>query len=61
MENGNVGKVFELLSVRENVKIPLKYESDGIKKIISILSALIAMYNNENICIVIDEMDSGIF
>lgn len=61
MENGNVGKVFELLSVRENIKIPLKYESDGIKKIISILSALIAMYNNEKICVVIDEMDSGIF
>lgn len=61
MANGKVGKVFELLSVRENVKIPLKYESNGIKKIISILSALIAMYNNENTCIVIDEMDSGIF
>lgn len=61
MENGKVGKVLELLSVRESGRIPLKYESDGIKKIISILSALIAMYNNERICVVIDELDSGIF
>lgn len=59
--NGEVGKAIELLSVRDSVKIPLKYESDGIKKIISILSGLIAMYNNEKICIVIDELDSGIF
>lgn len=61
MKDGETGKVFELLSVRGDARIPLKYESDGIKKIISILSALIAMYNNEKICVVIDEMDSGIF
>lgn len=61
LKSGEVGKVFELLSVRDDVKIPLKYESDGIKKIISILSAFIAMYNNEGICVVIDELDSGIF
>ncbi|MFL0197189.1 AAA family ATPase [Clostridium sp. WILCCON 0269] len=61
MKNGEAGEVFELLSVRDDVKIPLKYESDGIKKIISILSALIAMYNNERICVVIDELDSGVF
>ncbi|SFU82346.1 AAA domain-containing protein, putative AbiEii toxin, Type IV TA system [Clostridium sp. DSM 8431] len=61
MEDGEVGHILELLSVRESGKIPLKYESDGIKKIISILSALIAMYNNEKICVVIDELDSGIF
>lgn len=61
MKSGKVEKVFELLSVRNNVKIPLKYESDGIKKIISILNGLIAMYNNERVCIAIDELDSGIF
>lgn len=51
----------ELLSVKNNRKIPLKYESDGIKKIISILSVLIGMYNNENILVAIDELDAGIF
>lgn len=51
----------ELLSVRNGRKIPLKYESDGIKKIISILSVLIGMYNNENILVAVDELDAGIF
>ena len=51
----------ELLSIRDGRKIPLKYESEGIKKIISILSVLIGMYNNENILVAIDELDAGIF
>ncbi len=51
----------ELLSMRNGRKIPLKYESDGIKKIISILSVLIGMYNNENILVAVDELDAGIF
>lgn len=60
-ENGELKVEVELISIRENKKIPLKYESDGIKKIISILSALIAMYNNSSICLVVDELDAGIF
>lgn len=56
-----VGIQIELLSVRQGKKISLRNESDGIKKIISILSTLIAMYNQSNICVVIDELDSGIF
>lgn len=51
----------ELLSIRKKAKLPIKYESEGIKKIISILSTLIAMYNNESICVVVDELDSGIY
>lgn len=51
----------ELLSVKKGMKIPLKYESDGIKKIISILSVLIGMYNNESILVAVDELDAGIF
>lgn len=60
-ENGETGVTVELLSIRGDVKIPLKYESEGIKKVISILSALIAMYNNEKVCVVIDELDAGVF
>lgn len=51
----------ELLSVKNGKQIPLKYESEGIKKIISILSVLIGMYNNENILVAVDELDAGIF
>lgn len=52
---------FEILSKRNNQAIPLKYESDGIRRIISILSLLIAVYNEESFTVAIDEIDSGIF
>jgi AAA15 family ATPase/GTPase len=61
LENGNTGYSVELMSKRNGILIPIKYESDGIKKIISILSSLIAMYNNETICVAVDELDAGIF
>lgn len=60
-EEGNLTTEIELTSIRNSRGIPLKYESDGIKKIISILSAIIAMYNNRTICVFIDELDAGIF
>ncbi|MBM7453043.1 AAA15 family ATPase/GTPase [Acholeplasma morum] len=60
-KNGDLEYSIELLSKRGDLEIPIKYESDGIKKIISILSALIAMYNRESICVAIDELDAGIF
>lgn len=60
-QTGELKTTIELVSVRDNKRIPLKYESEGIKKIISILSALISMYNNRSICLAIDELDAGIF
>ena len=60
-ENGNSVIKIELLAKRDDINIPLRYESDGIKKIISILSALIAMYNKPTICLAVDELDAGIF
>ncbi len=61
LKNSKEAFKVELLSVKNGRKIPLKYESEGIKKIISILSVLIGMYNNENILVAIDELDAGIF
>ncbi len=60
-EDGSQGFRIELISIRDDVKVPLRYESDGIKKIISILSTLITMFNNPTVCMVIDELDAGIF
>lgn len=60
-EKGDTVRVFELISNRNGVRIPLKYESDGIRRIVSILSLLIAVYNQPSMTIAIDEMDSGIF
>ena len=36
-------------------------ESEGIIKIVSILNVLIQAFGNSSICLVIDELDAGIF
>ena len=61
MENGREGVQFEIITVRGNARIPLLYESAGIKKLISICSNLVACYNRESYCLVVDELDSGIY
>jgi len=61
MENGVTGVNVDLVSVRKETEIPLRYESDGIKKIISVLHMLIEAYNNPSMTLAIDELDSGIF
>jgi len=62
LDNGEEGWKLELMSKREGMKeIPIRMESEGIIKIISILNALIQAFGNPSICLVIDELDSGIF
>lgn len=51
----------ELFSCRRDVEIPIRYESDGIKKIVAVLHMLIAMFNYESMTVLIDELDSGVF
>ena len=52
---------FILMSNKNGIKVPLIHESNGIKKIISILSGFIDAYNHEGCLMAIDELDSGIF
>ena len=52
---------FELLAVRGDIRIPLKLESDGIKKIIAILLLWITVSNTPGTCLVVDELDASIF
>lgn len=66
LENGEQGTKIQL--AREltcangtHRRLPLKYESEGIKKIISVLHLLIAAYNTPSITLAIDELDSGIY
>jgi len=61
LENGNTGRKIELISKRGDVIIPLKYESEGIIKIISILNVLMCVYNDPSTCLIIDELDAGIY
>ena len=55
------GVQVELVSKREDMMIPLQYESLGIKKLILILGSLISMVNADNVIVAIDEIDTGIF
>ncbi len=62
LDSGESGYRVELVSVRENMPpIPIRMESEGIIKIISILNALIQTFGNPSICLAIDELDAGIF
>ena len=59
--DGKDGMRFEILSVRGETKIPLKCESEGIKKLISVLNILIAMYNHPSVLVAVDEFDAGVY
>lgn len=60
-ELGEDGVRVEFLTHKTKVPLPIRCESAGALKIISILSTLIAVYNNPNACVIIDELDSGVF
>ena len=61
IDNGKEGSRIELISIRGNNEIPIRMESDGIIKIISILNALIHAFSDYSVCLAIDELDSGIY
>ena len=62
LNSGEDGWKVELMSIRPGHKpLPIRMESEGIIKIISILNALIQAFGNPSICLVIDELDAGIF
>ena len=59
--NGKRGVKIQLMSLKNKKAIPLKYESEGIKKIVSVLQLLIVVYNRSSITVAIDELDAGVF
>ncbi|MCD8371138.1 MAG: ATP-binding protein [Clostridiales bacterium] len=62
LDSGEDGWKIELMSHRgDRSDIPIRMESEGIIKIISILNALIQAFGNPSICLVVDELDAGIF
>ena len=52
---------YQFISIKNGFSIPLRFESDGIKKMVSLLSSLIDAFNNPYSILIIDEFDSGIF
>lgn len=61
MNGDQVGVRIQLMSKKNSKEIALSYESEGVKKIISILQLLIVVYNQPSITVAIDELDSGVF
>ena len=62
MDSGEEGWKVELMSIRGDMNpIPIRMESEGIIKIVSILNVLIQAFGHPSICLVIDELDAGIF
>lgn len=60
-EDGKKYVQVEVYSKRDNKRFLTKFESEGIKRIISLLSYLVSAYNQPSVCLVVDELDSGIF
>lgn len=60
-DSGKKGVRVEIVSLKNKKAIPLRSESEGIIKIISILNILLCVYNNPSVCLVIDEFDASIF
>ena len=58
---GKKGQEVRLYSRRKDVQIPLRDESAGIIKLISVLSLIIATFNDRSITVAIDELDAGIY
>lgn len=61
LDKGDMGHRVEITSSRGDTVVPLRCESEGIKKLVGILSMLIDVYGKPGACVAIDEIDSGIF
>lgn len=61
LKNGDPGFFVELLAIRNGVELPLRDESDGVRKIISYLNLIIMAYNQHSTTVAIDEFDAGVF
>ena len=46
---------------RNGMQIPIKYESDGTRRLISVMSLFIQAFGQQSTTVVIDEFDAGIF
>ncbi len=61
IENNKSGQEFKLFSKRKDTLIPLRDESAGIIKLVSILLLIIAAFNDRSITVAIDELDAGVY
>lgn len=60
-QNGEKYDIVRFYADRNGKVFSLIHESEGIKKIISLISILVEVYNNPNVIAFIDEFDSSLF
>ena len=60
-EDGEEWFVMQLMAHRGDIEMPLRDESEGIIKLVSILALLAAAFNDRSCTVAIDELDSGIY
>ncbi len=60
-KEGEPASLCMLMAYRDGKELPLRDESDGVRKIISVLSLIIDAYNDQSVTVAIDEFDAGIF
>lgn len=60
-KEGKKAKLIEVMASRGDIEIPFRDESDGIKKLVSVLALIIAVFNDRSITVAIDEIDAGIY
>jgi AAA15 family ATPase/GTPase len=61
MRKGETGILAEIVSSHDGIELPVRVESDGVRRIISILSLIIVAFNDKSTTLVIDEFDAGIY
>ena len=60
-KDGTSVPVIMVVANRDGKELPLRDESDGVRKIISVLSLITAAFNEQSVTVAIDEFDAGIF
>lgn len=60
-EQGNHRTQVEVMSSRGGATFPFRNESEGIIRITMLLSFYIRVYNDPNVLVAVDELDSGVF
>lgn len=60
-DSGEEVRRIEFLSNRGGVKIPLRCESEGVRKLISLTTTLVQVHTRQEAFVAIDELDAGVF
>ncbi len=61
LDDGSEGRSVEVVVLRGDRELPIRCESDGVRKIISVMNLIIRAYNQKSTTVAIDELDAGIF